>query len=71
MVEYWLFYMGQLIAGKYLWESQREKRVCGVCVCLCVCNGNIAVKLVLYGIEIVSLLIKRWERKALRLISNG
>ena len=32
MVEYWLFYMDQLIAGKYLWESQREKRVCVSCV---------------------------------------
>lgn len=52
-------------------EPEGEESVWCVCVCLCVCNGNIAAKLVFYVIEIVSLLIKRWKRKALGLISNG
>ena len=59
--------MGQPISGKHLWESQREKSVSvcvSVCVCVCVWSEYIAGRLVLYVTEIVSLLIKRWKRKA-------
>ena len=44
-------------------EPEGEESVWYVCVCLCVCNGNIAAKLVLCVIGIVSLLIKSGREK--------